>query len=618
MRTLRLAFVANIALGVIACSNAPSEAACGDGENAVGAACVPEIFGQATLTPAQVTDLSVDATGDIFERGALLVMATSQKRAAAVITSKGGVVVGAIPSARLTKARFASATTLPALRALVTAIEAEPDIEMAIPDLVVRDASASRPTDTDLEKLTMTTPFEEIDSGTTSQLGINAIRSWSMAGIQNAWSALYDANPRLSTVRVAVLDGFVAKDPVFTAVTFVGAQDHRVVGHFEDVKGSRRHGTAVASIIGAPNDKRGMNGVLSGLGCIPYELSPQAVLARVTTPDLDARDVIQVSALLKAMDAGVAAGARVVNLSGGLERSGPDRNRLIKASAALCNRAKDVLFVFAAGNETTSIEAVYDAAEFWPAATAMTVTNAMSIAATDYDDERVASSNGVGTVGSVTLAAPGIRVAAMLPEGGLTSFDKTSAATALVSGTAGLLLTIKPSLTGAELRKRLVSAADPIEDVSTGGLRLNADRAVTQLLGTLPPEALGVGTCRPPDPPPAPSGHQLSGAAWVRLDVKCECIGASGTAGGHDVTIFGKLANNPKTPPFDQRSCGFGYCADIFYFGPVTIVAKPPKGAAFLRWEGDCVTGAPLGAEKQTTLKFDLKHDTNCRAWFDK
>jgi subtilisin family serine protease len=75
----------------------------------------------------------------------------------------------------------------------------------------------------------------------------------------------------------------------------------------------------------------------------------------------------------------------------------------------------------------------------------------------------------------VTLAAPGVDLSGV-PGGGTFAFAGTSAAAAVVSGTAGLCLTSAPTLTPALVRRALVEAATPIAGMRFG--RVNPARTV--------------------------------------------------------------------------------------------------------------------------------------------
>ena len=97
------------------------------------------------------------------------------------------------------------------------------------------------------------------------------------------------------------------------------------------------------------------------------------------------------------------------------------------------------------------------------------------VAATDENDDLAGfSSFGRG----VDFAAPGVRILATERGGGYVRYSGTSMATPVAAGLAGLLWSIDPLLTPAELRRALELTADPFpatsRDVDAGSGRINA------------------------------------------------------------------------------------------------------------------------------------------------
>ncbi|MFL5964671.1 MAG: S8 family serine peptidase [Gaiellaceae bacterium] len=204
------------------------------------------------------------------------------------------------------------------------------------------------------------------------------------------------------------------------------------------------HGTAVASIAAGTPD--------NGLGITSYCWQCSVMPVKV----LDANGQGSDKDIARGIRWAVDHGARVVNLS--LE--GPTEDPALPAAIRYASRHRAVV-VAAAGNDGSSDRA-------HPAADPL----AIGVAATDPSDRLYPWSNRGRWV---TVAAPGINVSAV-PGGGFFRFQGTSSAAALVSGVAGLCLTVAPNLTPALVRRALVAGAAPIAGASFG--RIDASRTV--------------------------------------------------------------------------------------------------------------------------------------------
>jgi subtilisin family serine protease len=183
----------------------------------------------------------------------------------------------------------------------------------------------------------------------------------------------------------------------------------------------------------------------------------------------------------------VASDARVVNMSwgrwersylGNLARCAPelpleDRQALARFTVDTIRAvlqsgmraAPQVLFVGAAGNAGTSVEAAN-------AATRFSLPNLLLVGAVDRLGVRARYSN-VGP--EVTLYANGERVPARLPGGAPSLPTGTSMAAPNVSNAAAKMLAVNPTLSGAELRTLLEQSGDVN---ATGERLLHTARAV--------------------------------------------------------------------------------------------------------------------------------------------
>jgi thermitase len=204
------------------------------------------------------------------------------------------------------------------------------------------------------------------------------------------------------------------------------------------------HGTAVASIAaGMPDNSLGITSYCSQCSVMPVKV-------------LDAHGQASDGDIARGIRWAVDHGARVVNLS--LE--GPTEDPALPAAIRYASRHQAVV-VAAAGNDGTSTRS-------YPAAEPL----AIGVAATDPSDRLYPWSNRGRWV---TVAAPGTNMSAV-PGGGSFRFLGTSSAAALVSGVAGLCLTVAPSLTPSLVRRALIAGAAPIAGASFG--RIDAARTI--------------------------------------------------------------------------------------------------------------------------------------------
>lgn len=209
------------------------------------------------------------------------------------------------------------------------------------------------------------------------------------------------------------------------------------------------------------------------------------------TRELAVREAESISDLLAFV---VGAGARVVNMSwnraensylSNLAECAPempieDRRALARFTVDTIRAvlqhgmrsAPQVLFVGAAGNAGTSLEAANPATRF-------SLPNFLLVGAVDGDGARARFTN---SGPEVTLFATGFRVPARLPGGTLSFPSGTSMAAPLVTRAAAMVLAVNPSLAGAELRRLLENTSDAN---ATGDRLLHTARAVRAAHGTV-------------------------------------------------------------------------------------------------------------------------------------
>lgn len=257
-------------------------------------------------------------------------------------------------------------------------------------------------------------------------------------------------------VAIAVIDtGVDATHPDLRAVT-VESRDLLGETARDD---AAAHATAIAGIIAA-------DGVTRGIARGARILSLRAFAA--FAPRAAGRPQRSTSmVVLKAIDAAIADGANVLNLS----FAGPSDALLERMLGAAEQR--DVVAVAAAGNGGADAKPAYPAA--YPGVIAVTATDAL---------DRLYHEANRGPY--VTVAAPGVEVLAASADHGHELVSGTSFATAHVSALAALLLEQAPSLTPSDIRKAIVETAvdlgEPGRDEAFGAGLANAEAALAHRL----------------------------------------------------------------------------------------------------------------------------------------
>ncbi len=220
------------------------------------------------------------------------------------------------------------------------------------------------------------------------------------------------------------------------------------------------HGSHCAGVIGAT----GENGV--GLAGVNHRVSIMALKFLTGEGSGTTADAI------RAIDYAVENGAKVLSNSWGgpADEENPALEKAIERS-----QARDVLFIAAAGNETTNNDT--SGTRSYPAS--FGTDNIVSVAATNIQDKLAFFSN----YGEKTthLAAPGVNILSTTPQNTYRRLSGTSMAAPHVAGAAALVWSKHPTWTYREVKAALLSTVDPVEalkgKVSTAG-RLNVEKAL--------------------------------------------------------------------------------------------------------------------------------------------
>jgi hypothetical protein len=316
----------------------------------------------------------------------------------------------------------------------------------------------------------MQAPARVVGSWQTPRAGGPAYDDHAIPGLAELWQQTHGDE----RVCIAVLDGPVdVQHDCFGQLAATTLET--VLPPHADDRIAARHGTHIASVIfgrhGGP--VRGLAPRCRGL-FLPIFSSSGDVLRPCSQLDL-----------ARAISEAVRHGAQVINISGGefssVEAAGP----LLAAAVRECYR-RDVLIVAAAGNQGCACLHV-------PAA----LPSVLAVGAMDGRGEPLPLSNWGGAYARQGLLAPGESILGASPGGGVSLATGTSAATAIVSGVAALLLSLQWKLgqrpSPQLIRDLLLQSARGCAEQSVSDCRrllagrLNLQRAVSILTqGVLP------------------------------------------------------------------------------------------------------------------------------------
>ena len=299
----------------------------------------------------------------------------------------------------------------------------------------------------------------------------------------------------LSEPRVAVLDvGFDLEHPELESRYWrgVGFGDGGTNPTYSDLPGwfeTAGHGTAVAGIIAAENNGRGLNGMAHQVKILPVKTVSSSTLGLAAkVADIWFRDNHSFSFKVAAGIAYAAQqGAKTINLSQGWYAEEPSA---ILEDAVEYAKEQGALIFASAGNDNT------DARYHYPSA----LEDVISVGATTLDDRRADFSNYSldDDRDVLVVAAPGHRITVVLAgEHGELALDRgsgTSYAAPFVAGLDALLLSADSSLGRRERLRIIRESADriaveyPGDDIppETGRRewrRINAYEAMRRVVG---------------------------------------------------------------------------------------------------------------------------------------
>lgn len=251
-----------------------------------------------------------------------------------------------------------------------------------------------------------------------------------------------------------------------------------------DATDENNHGSHLAGIIGGVGD--------NGVGIAGVSWRARLMPLRFT----DSHGSGTSSRAIEAIDYAIRNGANIINASWTLKldgASGPGNDSLLYKAILKASEA-GILFVTASGNQFgTGVGLNIESSPVYPSS--FDLSNIVSVAALNSSGSLAGYSN-YGQV-SVDLAAPGSSIVSTAAFGRYAAMTGTSIATAVVSGAAALVLSVRPDLTPQQVKGVLEESVVPIDSLSDttssgGSLNLYNAVALTQS-GSIP------------DPPPAPT-----------------------------------------------------------------------------------------------------------------
>ncbi len=230
-----------------------------------------------------------------------------------------------------------------------------------------------------------------------------------------------------------------------------------------DITDNHGHGTHVAGIIGAiRNNGIGISGV-----------SPKVSLMVLKYYDPKTTGFDNLSNTVKAIYYAIRQGAHIINYSGGGISPSYHEKKAIELA-----RKKGVLFITAAGNEKSNLDA--KSKSYYPAD--YSLSNIVSVTAFDKA-QRILPTSNYGAI-SVDIAAPGNNIFSTLPGGKYGHMTGTSQATAFVTGVAALIMSQYRDFEASKVIKHLTLTGD-LEPNLIGKTiyrrRLNTYRALAML-----------------------------------------------------------------------------------------------------------------------------------------
>lgn len=257
-------------------------------------------------------------------------------------------------------------------------------------------------------------------------------------------------------IRIAVLDTGI----VPTLSEFAGRIDPASadMAGFRGLADASGHGTAIASIVLAARDGRGMHGLAYDATLLSLNISEQATCKSLTQCPASS------SLLIRGIDAAIAAKARVINISANTDQTSDDMIAAVRRAAA----AGIVIVISGGNNEAGGQQPLLLSRSFAEAAPGWVIIAGGHDASGGFAQGSV-NRAGSGAAASWYLAALVKNVTGTGLDGSLATFADggTSSSAAAISGAVALVAQARPNLTGAQIVSLLLANAT---DAGAAGL----------------------------------------------------------------------------------------------------------------------------------------------------
>jgi hypothetical protein len=335
-------------------------------------------------------------------------------------------------------------------------------------------------------------------------------------GLQDAWDMINSAKPKLSKVKVGVVDnGLYPDDPDIKNNKQVRPLNPDDISYIPDTDsqgrvdmGGTTHGTAVTNVVVGKWENGGVVGVSSGLNenvevmvsnLSNYEEFTKSNFDPNEIDEINHRGITYVLETLQAFKDQIKAGATVINYSIGPEY--PSNNfagyskMMEKFLARVHKEHPEVLFVVAAGNEGHR-NVPLNGKNYGLGG--IKAPNLITVGALGKDGKPTSWTNKTLGDGEITISAIGEQVpVAIGDDGKVVMINGTSFAAPQVAGAATILRSINPLLTAEEIKKILVESSNTVinepsvskdsiqVDSSVGGRILRIDNAVLRVINDI-------------------------------------------------------------------------------------------------------------------------------------